>query len=764
MASKASEFVTQFVRLSKNGQAMVMLPDLKEVIMGMGGPGFEISTQEETAMRLKPNKIFKRVLALMGNKEAVAALVSFIIPKESTPTDAYHVMLGVLLKLSSIPSFAKELADVPAAPAFLLFQRFLYPKLDTASRRRAAWDPSYMNAASLYNQLLNNLIRHSPRFAADALDSRLIHELLPAFPFAPQAFLTWAATPDVTSVTNLAIYQAYTLVCLQDTNPRGPQDIRLKDLALVGDWLDRFLGFLDAFWGRLVACGEGGRIGSAAVHVLRFVDVVEGPGEVNRALFTPTRRAAFLQAVERVCALGKAYETFGRQVAQTVERAGLRMAGSAAALNSAEKMGVARASLIRAEALFKKLRTAKKDGNTWQGQLRDLHDEVRKGGLNAQDTCRLAAQGCIALLVDILEEEDLTRDRKPGIISATTEGPVWPVLEILVALAEPFDRVYAGANEASCRELAEAAPRLLRFTQGGAVGARWSLLDVLLAANTQYIPSSPGAWRVWYRIYDALPYVPEPTSETRGLILLLAATPFEQREKRETWSGLTQKLVHEGQSGEATWGPDARDRKLCHVALKVLDEGHAAMADVNSPVVYAASTLRFCCQFREAASFARARGGPPTKTKRAGGTRLRGWLQSCRSAWGRFDVAPLEGRLRDAIAQNGGVSFAAEVLRTRGGAGRYVRRNIPEHEDQAGALLLLEQLPGLALRLWEGLAQKYGLKKCSFQECSRDVVETRKSLFKRCSACSRVQYCSKECQASHWKKEHKRTCGKQDGI
>lgn len=461
--------------------------------------------------------------------------------------------------------------------------------LDTASRRRVAWDPRFMNAASLYNQLLNNLIRHSPRFAADALDSRLIHDLLRAFPFASRPFLAWAPTQDVTSVTSLAIYQAYTLVCLQDTNPRGPQDVRLNDLALVGDWLDRFLGFLDAFWDRLLACGEGGRIGSAAVHVLRFVDVVEGPGEVNRALFTPARRAAILRAVDRLCALGKGYETFARQVAQTVERAALRMSGIPAALNSVERMGTARASVTRVEGLFDKLRTARRNGGTWQAQLRDLHDEVRKAGFTAQDTLRLAARGCISLLVDILEEEDLTLDRRLGIVSATTEGPVWPVLEILLALAEPFDRVYADENKASCRELAEAAPRLLRFTQKGAVDAlgllelrllvellfmtyelnpderweaRWALLDVLLAANKQYIPSSPGAWRIWYRIYDSLPLLPDPTAETRGLISMLRVTPFEQYEKRETWSGLTQKLVREGQSGEATWGPDLRKRRL----------------------------------------------------------------------------------------------------------------------------------------------------------------------------------------------------------
>ncbi|GAQ92374.1 hypothetical protein KFL_009980010, partial [Klebsormidium nitens] len=87
---------------------------------------------------------------------------------------------------------------------------------------------------------------------------------------------------------------------------------------------------------------------------------------------------------------------------------------------------------------------------------------------------------------------------------------------------------------------------------------------------------------------------------SRRLIALLHATPCDPLEKRERWSELMHKWRHETIEGEATWGPDAQERKLCHVALRVLDEGHAAMADVDSPVYYAAATLRCCCHFREA--------------------------------------------------------------------------------------------------------------------------------------------------------------------
>lgn len=66
-----------------------------------------------------------QVLALMENKEAVSALVSFIIPKEGTPDDAYHVMLGMLLKLSSISTWANEV------------RAYLHPELRILDNRKA---------------------------------------------------------------------------------------------------------------------------------------------------------------------------------------------------------------------------------------------------------------------------------------------------------------------------------------------------------------------------------------------------------------------------------------------------------------------------------------------------------------------------------------------------------------------------------------------------------------------------------------------------
>ena len=51
-----------FVALSSEGRAGAMWMELKKVTMDMGNPSkSEVSAQDEAAMRLKPNKYFKRV-------------------------------------------------------------------------------------------------------------------------------------------------------------------------------------------------------------------------------------------------------------------------------------------------------------------------------------------------------------------------------------------------------------------------------------------------------------------------------------------------------------------------------------------------------------------------------------------------------------------------------------------------------------------------------------------------------------------------------
>ncbi|KAK8958879.1 F-box protein [Platanthera guangdongensis] len=53
-----------------------------------------------------------------------------------------------------------------------------------------------------------------------------------------------------------------------------------------------------------------------------------------------------------------------------------------------------------------------------------------------------------------------------------------------------------------------------------------------------------------------------------------------------------------------------------------------------------------------------------------------------------------------------------------------------------------------------------GLRMCSHDDCGRP--ETRRHEFRRCSVCGTVNYCSRACQAMHWKVAHKGECSPMD--
>ncbi|THU46100.1 hypothetical protein C4D60_Mb09t01380 [Musa balbisiana] len=53
-----------------------------------------------------------------------------------------------------------------------------------------------------------------------------------------------------------------------------------------------------------------------------------------------------------------------------------------------------------------------------------------------------------------------------------------------------------------------------------------------------------------------------------------------------------------------------------------------------------------------------------------------------------------------------------------------------------------------------------GLRLCSHGGCGRQ--ETRRHEFRRCSVCGAVNYCSRACQALHWKLAHKADCSPMD--
>lgn len=647
----------------------------------------------------------------------------------------------------------------PTAP-LLQVQRILFSKVATALSQSASWDAGSIHAAWLYTRLINYLLEHSATFATRALESQLLHKLLRSFPFPVHPFLSWATSTELASVTNLAIQQAYTLVCLHGNTVEKRCELRIDDLALVGDWLDRFLAFLDAVWGPLLACGDSARAASAVEFVLQFVDIVAGPKQVFRAIFAPPRREALLRAAERFAALGKENERLGRQFVEKVERA--ELLGTDYSVESGSE---ARASGARAESLLEKLRVASRRRDDWQC-LHELQEEVQKVGWGAQETSRLAKKGCFPLLFRVLEGEDVRADRRAGPVIGTFQGPIWPALHVFAVLAEPFSDPDGAGGKEFCQELAESAPRLLRYAEGaaGALGilelrallqalftafelsprerweSRWRLLDVLLVTTERYLPEFPGSGRVWQHVYELLPFIFEPSDETRGLIAKLNAAPIYGAELRGCWARLELKLVIEASTGDAMWAPDVRKRRLASVALTVLNRGKATMADPQSPVSYAASTLVFCCRCSEvlctetadkvgvmveclAAAYAgMARLVRTCESRAPDKDEKQQWhsywevttkLSSCLRA--AFKSELLKGGVLDDLACSGGVGFAAEVLRTRGGARNLLRKVVPAGEDRTEALRWLEELATLALRLWGELSPIYGLKRCSNQ-------------------------------------------------
>ncbi|XP_040377265.1 F-box protein At1g67340-like [Oryza brachyantha] len=74
----------------------------------------------------------------------------------------------------------------------------------------------------------------------------------------------------------------------------------------------------------------------------------------------------------------------------------------------------------------------------------------------------------------------------------------------------------------------------------------------------------------------------------------------------------------------------------------------------------------------------------------------------------------------------------------------------------AANAFLAEWYASRPLALVPGAAAAAALRLCSQPTCGRP--ETRKHEFRRCSVCSAVIYCSRACQALHWKVAHKKEC------
>ncbi|GAQ78865.1 hypothetical protein KFL_000200170 [Klebsormidium nitens] len=105
------------------------------------------------------------------------------------------------------------------------------------------------------------------------------------------------------------------------------------------------------------------------------------------------------------------------------------------------------------------------------------------------------------------------------------------------------------------------------------------------------------------------------------------------------------------------------------------------------------------------------------------------------------------------MARGRAVAFCGRVVADRRG-GYHRSPVLPERDEW------VERLNTVVDELWTAFARELKLKSCSNPGCVKGVYETGMNAFKRCSACSQVQYCSRDCQKTHWKEEHKVACVK----
>lgn len=277
----------------------------------------------------------------------------------------------------------------------------------------------------------------------------------------------------------------------------------------------------------------------------------------------------------------------------------------------------------------------------------------------------------------------------------------------------------------------------------------WAIVDLFVAANKRFVPGQSVMYLVWHWFYDYLPFLPEPSRETRDLMpyLELGAAQLDAKEKHEAWQHLVGALNGDAARGSATWPKEAKQRKLATVILTVLSEGRDGMSDAASPVFYASAALCLCCQFPSVIKgevlnkvgalmgCLRVAYSGMARAFRTSELEQRAMLSNAEEAakWYSYEAvssklpycmravleeAPLEGSLLDEIANNGGADFAGEVLRTKRVAEQFVRAHKgpgPGYQGREQGSTNLATTHALAERLWEALAVKYGLKRCGWK-------------------------------------------------
>ncbi|GAQ79624.1 hypothetical protein KFL_000340270 [Klebsormidium nitens] len=775
MAEESKSTLSTFLDMLREGRSLDAAQQFGELVGLVCPSGMRMTEQQEQALQLKPTPPYKKLRKLTESRDVVEGLLSIL----SHDGEAAYLLLDSICLLSSAPGFATRIGDCGLAAALLACGGWLFPRtsssLQSPDPRRAPplspLDEKLLRAAGAFVKSVTLCVDRSKQFYEEALELGLLDAIMAFFPWGDPPRGRRNAERN-TFVLLLAKHVAKAF--------RGFVDEPGKEQRLIGcnaeltAWLVRYVHFLtrtaEALVPKPVYEQEHSDIGTAAQNVVEMFN----RGRNCQLLLDYTQLEELERAVNALLPhleMGAKFQVEG--FLSTVH--GLRWdvpLETEVAISGFVDLNEELQSLVSLVSQDRRAFSARFDA-FYKG-YRVLSTESCPRGLISKE------------LLDVLTTGSVERVKAPGRLSEESIAVLRSLKNALrVALdagfePEAFDDValplvrhvepaltklggmafqhllggliecYKGGGERT-RPAKLWAPLLISVLEldidQTALRFAWHFLAVLVGASQGFDIALLKAKGV-----DDGP--DEPPGECTGRPL---APPEERRAlATDIGSKLRARIFAPAwrvYSHHADFGISDGDRVedvsgvllWCCADSGLVERKLLPKAGLLVRIL-ALDYGRLSERCNRDATSAFVRDPWPDKCRPLAAMLRLGFEIT-------FDNRHARKALVEDVSRSGGVELCRAVERDARKPG-VLRAGAVNEPD----LAWVPSFQALCEELWAAIALRFGLKECSNPDCTQNLYETKKKDFQKCSKCLRVQYCSKDCQTSHWKAKHRHEC------
>ncbi|GAQ79841.1 hypothetical protein KFL_000390310 [Klebsormidium nitens] len=690
--------------------------------------GKRMTRQQEQELLLRPSKEFKKLRKLTGSTPVLEGLLHTL----NYESDAAYLLLDCIPFLTSAPGFVKQIGSCGLADALLNCSRWLFPLVSslhpTNPQRAPPLTPSDLNlleAAHAIPGIITAILDLSEEFYARALEVRLVSAIM--------AFFPWGVPPRGRHNAERNTWGVRTAFLVAEAFKAFIDDAE-KVARLLGchveltEWLVRFVDFLtksaEALVPRVKYEEQHLEIQDSAKAVMGMFNCANG-----HALLDPPKLQELERALEALLPHLEKGARFHVDLFLTNVH-GLRRVGLPVETitNGAEITDLTHE--LQSLAV-----RASKDRRATDARLDNFFRNYRL--LSVASSRDLVSPE----LLKVLTAGFVDKVKAPGRLSEDSKG-------VLSALKNALRVAQGGGIDPEVFD--DVALPLLRHVEPALDKLTGIAFQSLLAGLIDWRPDFDAAL-LKSIAEDGGPNeapVPSPrplahADERRALANEIAAkqrgrlfAPAWVLVRHRVDFGVSDEDRSEDVAAVLLWccaDSGLVERKLLPkigLLVRILALAYARLAEICG------------------------RGATSEAARRP-------WPDKCRTLAALLRIAfestagkpAARKALVEEISINGGVNLCRAV--TRGGR---QPGDLNREWAEAGDLLWVPGFRALCAELWETIAARFGLKACSKPTCSRDLYETKKKEFHKCSVCAQVQYCGKECQKDHWKERHKRDC------